>query len=51
MPTTAELDERIPLAREVIEETMRLYPVGDVIDLLAQAADIFHRFGPRHRFL
>jgi cytochrome P450 len=32
MPTTAELDEQIPLARQVIEETMRLYPVGDVID-------------------
>jgi cytochrome P450 len=37
MPTTAELDERIPLAREVIEETMRLYPVGDVIDRRARA--------------
>jgi cytochrome P450 len=36
MPTTAELDERIPLAREVIEETMRLYPVGDVIDRRAR---------------
>jgi cytochrome P450 len=37
MPTTAELDEKIPLAREVIEETMRLYPVGDVIDRRARA--------------
>ena len=37
MPTTAELDEQIPLAREVIEETMRLYPVGDVIDRRARA--------------
>ena len=36
MPTTAELDEKIPLAREVIEETMRLYPVGDVIDRRAR---------------
>jgi cytochrome P450 len=36
MPTTAELDEQIPLAREVIEETMRLYPVGDVIDRRAR---------------
>jgi cytochrome P450 len=37
MPTTAELDEEIPLAREVIEETMRLYPVGDVIDRRARS--------------
>ena len=37
LPTTAELDEKIPLAREVIEETMRLYPVGDVIDRRARA--------------
>jgi cytochrome P450 len=37
MPTAAELDEQIPLAREVIEETMRLYPVGDVIDRRARA--------------
>ena len=37
MPTTADLDEKIPLAREVIEETMRLYPVGDVIDRRARA--------------
>jgi cytochrome P450 len=37
MPTTAELDDAIPLAREVIEETMRLYPVGDVIDRRARA--------------
>jgi cytochrome P450 len=36
MPTTAELDDEIPLAREVIEETMRLYPVGDVIDRRAR---------------
>ena len=36
MPTTAELDEKVPLAREVIEETMRLYPVGDVIDRRAR---------------
>jgi cytochrome P450 len=32
MPTAADLDERIPLARQIVEETMRLYPVGDVID-------------------
>jgi cytochrome P450 len=37
MPTTTELDEKIPLAREVIEETMRLYPVGDVIDRRTKA--------------
>jgi cytochrome P450 len=36
MPTTAELDKQIPLAKEVIEETMRLYPVGDVIDRRAR---------------
>jgi cytochrome P450 len=37
LPTTAELDDQIPLAREVIEETMRLFPVGDVIDRRARA--------------
>jgi cytochrome P450 len=36
MPTTAELDEQIPLAKEIVEETMRLYPVGDVIDRRAR---------------